>query len=317
LNNWPIIIILGPTASGKSGLAVQLASQFDGEIINCDSVQVYRYLDIGTSKPSMRERAGIPHHLLDFLPPDAVFTAGDFMTTGRQLLDEIKSRGKIPFVVGGTGLYLRALLEGLFQGPKRSEELRQRFQQISQHHGVARLHRLLCRVDPVSAVKISPQDKPKIIRALEVYWLTRRPLSEQHLSGKEPLRGYHLVKLGLNPPRELLYKAINERVQCMFEEGLVEEVKKILEMGFLPTLKPLQSLGYAQVIQYLQQSLTMEETIRLTQQLTRNYSKRQLTWFRREPGVKWLEGFGNHPALIETAATLIKEQGINLHCPLG
>lgn len=317
MNNWPLIIILGPTASGKSGLAIHLASQFNGEIINCDSVQVYRYLDIGTSKTSMGEQAGIPHHLLDFLLPDEVFTAGDFMTAGRQLLEEIKSRGKIPFVVGGTGLYLRALLEGLFQGPKRSEELRHRFYQFSQRHGIARLHRLLCRVDPISAGKISPQDKPKIIRALEVFWLTHRPLSEQHLAGKEPLSGYHVVKLGLNPPRELLYGAINQRVQHMFEKGLVEEVKGILAMGFQPALKPLQSLGYAQVIQHLHQTLTLEEAIRLTQQLTRNYSKRQLTWFRREPGVNWLQGFGNHLATLETAAKTIKERGIKMPSPLG
>jgi tRNA dimethylallyltransferase len=306
LNNWPLIVILGPTASGKSSLALRLASEFSGEIINCDSVQVYRHLDVGTSKPSLREQAGIPHHLLDFLEPDAVFTAGDFMTRGRQILSEIQSRKKIPLVVGGTGLYLRALLDGLFRGPKRSEDLRRRFLQLAARRGISQLHRLLRRVDPLSAERISPRDKPKLIRALEVFWLTSRPLSEQFLSDKDPLQGFHILKIGLNPPREQLYEAINQRVHQMFERGLADEVKRILDMGFSANLKPLQSLGYAQVLQMLNGSISLEEAITLTQQFTRNYSKRQLTWFRRELDVNWIAGFGHQLETFLTAERRIK-----------
>jgi tRNA dimethylallyltransferase len=306
LKCWPLIVILGPTASGKSGLALRLAAEFSGEIINCDSVQVYRHLNIGTSKLSLEERAGIPHYLLDFLEPNAIFTAGDFMTQGRALLSDIQAREKIPFVVGGTGLYLRALLNGLFQGPKRSEALRRRFHRLSERWGISQLHRLLRRVDPLSAEKISSNDKPKIIRALEVYWLTQRPLSEQFLTGKAPLEGFQIVKIGLNPPREQLYEAINQRVRQMFEGGLVDEVKRILEMGFSVNSKPLQSLGYAQAIQMLDGLISPEEAIARTQQYTRNYSKRQLTWFRREQNVTWIAGFGQLQETYLTARRYLK-----------
>jgi tRNA dimethylallyltransferase len=290
--NTPLFVVLGPTASGKSSLALQLAKFLPVEIVSCDSVQIYKYLDIGSSKPSESEQAGIPHHLINILEPDQLFTAGEYLILGRKVLTEIQKRGRFPLVVGGTGLYLRAMLDGLFEGPKRSDALRQRLSKLADRKGLGYLHRLLKRVDADSAQRILPNDKPKIIRALEVFYLTSRPISWHFRLGREPLRGFRILKIGLNPPRKLLYASIDQRVDQMFASGLVGEVELILSRGFCSDLKPLQALGYSQVIRYLQGLITLSEAVALTKLKTRHYAKRQLTWFRKEKGIVWFEGLG-------------------------
>ena len=297
LTNSPLIAILGPTASGKSSLALRLARRFQGEIVGCDSVQVYRFLDIGTSKVLKSEQAGIPHHLIDFLNPDQEFTAGQYMTLGRRVLAGIGKRENLPLVVGGTGLYFRALLNGLFDGPSRCQSLRQRLQQQAGRKGDGHLHRLLARVDPDSARRISPRDRPKVIRALEVFFLTARPLSVHFQTATETLQGFQLLKIGLDPPRPQLYERIEERVDRMFAGGLVEEVRSILAMDFSPGCKSLQSLGYLQAVQFLQGKISLQAAVAATKQATRNYAKRQLTWFRKEENVIWFRGFGDEGSL--------------------
>ena len=297
LMNAPLIVILGPTASGKSCLAVHLARDFNGEVVNCDSVQIYRYLKIGTSKLTKPEQAGIPHHLMGILEPDQLFTAGEYLRLGRKVLVEIEQRNHLPLVVGGTGLYLRALLDGLFQGPTRSEGLRKRLSNLAERKGSRHLHRLLDRVDGTSAQKIAINDKPKVVRALEVFFLTSRPLSWHFRSGRDPLRGFDILKIGLNPARQLLYELIDRRVDKMFADGLVDEVKWLLSRGFSPDLKPLQSLGYSRVAQFLQGRICLAEALALTKRDTRHYAKRQLTWFRKENGVVWFDSVGGDPLL--------------------
>lgn len=288
----PLIVVVGPTGSGKSGLAVDLALGFGGEIVNCDSVQVYRHLNIGTAKLPEAERQGVPHHLIDVVEPDQVFTAGEYLRLGRSVLKQICERRRIPIVAGGTGLYLKALLEGLFEGPKRSESLRSRLNSRAGQRGTTYLHRLLSRVDSSSARSISPSDKPKMIRALEVYFLTSVPISQHFMSGRDPLQGFEVVQIGLNPPRQRLYEFIDRRVEEMFATGLVSEVQAICSR-FGADLKPLQSLGYAQTVAYLRGEVGLAEAVALTQRQTRQYAKRQMTWFRRDKDIKWFEGFGS------------------------
>lgn len=260
-------------------------------------MQVYRYLDIGSSKVLKSEQAGIPHHLIDFLNPDQDFTAGQYMAVGRRVLSEIGQRGNLPLVAGGTGLYLRALINGLFDGPSRCESLRGRLQQQARRKGDTHLHLLLARVDPDSARRISARDKHKIIRALEVYFLTAKPLSVHFRTAAEKLQGYRLLKVGLNPPRDRLYRRIEKRVDRMFAGGLVEEVRSILAKGYSPDCKPLQSLGYLQVVQFLRGEIPLQAAVDAARQATRNYAKRQLTWFRKEEKVIWFPGFGDEDLL--------------------
>jgi tRNA dimethylallyltransferase len=291
--NAPLLVVVGPTGSGKSALGLELARTFGGEVVNCDSVQVYKYLDIGTAKLSKREQEGVRHHLLDIVNPDELFTAGDFLNLGRHVLNEIQARRYVPIVVGGTGLYLRALLEGLFEGPKRSESLRRRLNTVAARKGPGHLHCLLNRVDPASAKRIAANDLPKTLRALEVYFLTATPLSQHWLNSRDPLRGFDILKIGLHPPRDLLYQRIDRRVEAMFAKGLLTEVESLLDRGFNEQLKPLQSLGYAQSVRYLKGELTLAQAISSTQLETRRYAKRQLTWFRRERNLFWFDGFGS------------------------
>lgn len=295
--NAPLIVILGPTASGKSCLAIHLARDFNGEIVNCDSVQVYKYLNIGTSKLTKQEQAGIPHHLMDMLEPDQLFTAGEYLRLGREALAGIQQRNHLPLIVGGTGFYLRALLDGLFEGSRRSDGLRKRLNNLAERKGSFHLHRLLKRVDAASAQKIAVNDKPKIVRALEVFLLTSKPLSWHFRSGRNPLRGFEILKIGLNPSRQVLYELIDRRVDKMFADGLVDEVKCLLSRDFSPDLKPLQSLGYFRVVQFLRGQINLAEAVALTKRDTRHYAKRQLTWFRRENGVVWFDSVGNDPFL--------------------
>ena len=287
-----LIVILGPTASGKTALSIALAQKFQGEIVNCDSVAMYREFDIGTAKPTSEERAQATHHLLDVVDPLEEMTAGEYARQARQAIREIRIRGRLPIVVGGTGLYLRALLEGLFTGPQRSEELRDRLRATVAERGSGYLHRILRRLDAVSAEKIHANDAPKLIRGIEVCLASRQKMSEMWQRGRDPLTGFRTLRLGLDPDRAFLYERINRRAQKMFEVGLVEETRGLLEK-YGEQARPLSSLGYKQAVQFLRRELTLEQAIQAAQQGHRNYAKRQITWFRREPDVLWLEGFGD------------------------
>jgi tRNA dimethylallyltransferase len=302
-----LVVILGPTASGKSALAISLAEQFAGEIVSCDSVAVYRHFEIGTAKPTREQRRLIPHHLLDVTEADEPFTAGDYARQARTAIAGIAARGRLPIVVGGTGLYLRALLEGLFPGPRRSEELRERLRQRATSRGANYLHRVLRRLDLSSAAKIHANDTAKLIRAIEVCLASRKRMSELwQESGRDPLRGFRILRIGLNPPRAQLYERINSRAQQMFTDGLVEETQELLERyGSGEKVMALDSLGYRQAARLLRGEITREQAIAAAQQGHRNYAKRQLTWFRREAEVAWLEGFGDDPGIVKRAGELV------------
>ena len=305
-----LVVVLGPTASGKTALSLALAERFGGEIVNCDSVAMYREFDLGTAKPDLSERARAPHHLLDYVPPASHITAGEYARQARQALDEIKVRRHLPIVVGGTGLYLRALLEGLFPGPQRSEELRERLRKRAGSRGSNYLHRILRRLDCPAAEKIHANDTPKLIRAIEVCLASKQKMTELWQHGREPLLGFRILRLGLDPDREALYDRINRRAQHMFEAGLIEETQRLLEK-YGDAAGPLSSLGYRQAAQFIRGELTREQALLAAQQAHRNYAKRQMTWFRREPEVHWLRGFGDdaqiqREALARTETSLAR-----------
>jgi tRNA dimethylallyltransferase len=299
-----LVVVLGPTASGKTALSLVLAEQFQGEVVNCDSVALYREFEIGTAKPSASERTRAPHHLFDVVEPTVFVTAGEYARRARAVLEEIKSRGHLPIVVGGTGLYLRALLEGLFPGPERSEELRERLREGAEGHGPGYLHRVLHRLDPGASARIHANDTPKLIRAIEVCLASRRQLTEMWKEGRNALQGFRILRLGLNPDREALYARINDRARHMFDGGLVEETRQLLAK-YGDTARPLTSLGYKQAVQLIRGELACDAAITAAQQGHRNYAKRQMTWFRREPDVSWLVGFGDDPSIQERASAAV------------
>jgi tRNA dimethylallyltransferase len=302
----PLVAVAGPTGTGKSELALRLAEEFGGEVVNCDSLQIYRYFDIGTAKLPLAERRGIPHHLMDILDPDQVFTAGEYARRGRAALADISARGRLPVIAGGTGFYLRALLEGLFPGPARDAALRERLA-ARERRRPGSLHRLLARFDPQAAARIHAHDVPKVTRALEVCLLTRRPVTELFRAGRDALQGYRALKIGLAPDRDRLYGRLDERCRRMFESGLVEEVRHILGLGFPATCKPFESHGYRQAVQMLRGELTAKEALFYAQRNTRQYAKRQMTWFRKEPGMQWLKGFGEDEDVQNAAAARVRE----------
>jgi len=293
-HDYPLVAIVGPTASGKSELGLFLAERFSGEIVNYDSLQIFRRLEIGTAKPSVEERRRVPHHLIDIREPTEIFTAGDYQREGRRVLQEIRSRGKLPILVGGTGLYLTALVQGLFNGPSRSIACRNRLEMISERKGRAHLHRLLKRLDPVAASRIAEMDKQKIIRALEVRLESGKSLT-QHFdeAARQPLTGFNTYLLGLNPPREQLYRRIDERVCRMYEQGLLEEVRSLLSAGIPRSAKAFEAIGYRQVIAEIDSAMARQDTIRIIQRETRRYAKRQMTWFRKQTEVTWFDGPGD------------------------
>jgi tRNA dimethylallyltransferase len=295
-----LVAVAGPTGSGKSDLALLIAEKFGGEIVNCDSLQVYRHFDIGTAKLPLAERRGIPHHLIDILDPDQLFTAGEYARLARATIAEISARGRLPILAGGTGFYLRALLEGLFEGPVRDQPLRDRLA-AREARRPGSLHRLLRRFDSTAAGKIHANDIPKVTRALEIRLLTRQPVSQLFQQGRDSLTGYRTLKLGLLPDRETLNPRLDARCAWMFEHGLVEEVRRILALGFSPACKPFESHGYKQAMQLIQGELSPRDAVFYAQRNTRHYAKRQITWFRRERELQWLKGFGDASHIREAA----------------
>lgn len=325
-----LIVVLGPTASGKSALAIELAKRLNGEILVCDSTQVYRHFDIGTAKVPKRDQQKIPHHLVDLVEPDEVFTAGDYRRHALLALDDLRRRGKLPILTAGTGLYLRALLEGLADAPTRSEELRERLRRSAKKRGATHLHKILARLDRESAARIAPRDTQKIIRAIEMRILAGRPVAEIFRAGRDehrvgvrenPLEGYAITKIGLAPPRPALYARIDARVNEMLAAGWLDEVRALVSSGVreearegvregvrenprsVPAdVKPFQFIGYSDLRAHLEGRISLAVAVANIQRSTRRFAKRQVTWFRREPDVHWLESFGDNPET--TAAAL-------------
>jgi tRNA dimethylallyltransferase len=292
----PLVAIVGPTGAGKSALALRMCEQFNGEVVNCDSLQLYRGFDIGTAKTSESGRRGIRHHMIDVLEPGQGYSAGEYARCARAIIREITGRARLPVIVGGTGFYLRALLNGLPPLPERDETLRARLAARESNHPQS-LHRLLRRLDLDAAKRIHPHDTQKLIRALEIRILTRNPLPPAQSA--EALTGYRALHIGLDPDRALLYKTLDARAREMFHSGLIDEVRGLFTRGCTGAEKPFESLGYKQALQYLRGSLDFEQAIESTQLETRQYAKRQLTWFHREPQVQWLAGFGQSIGIVD------------------
>ncbi|MFY9940352.1 MAG: tRNA (adenosine(37)-N6)-dimethylallyltransferase MiaA [Silvibacterium sp.] len=311
-----LVILLGPTASGKTALSLTLAEHFAGEIVSCDSVAVYREMEIGTAKPSISERRRVPHHLIDIYSPAEHSTAGDYARLARQALKEIAARNHLPIVTGGTGLYLRALTDGLFDGPQRSPDLRARLEHSNKKHGQAWLHGVLTRLDRPSAARIHANDTPKLIRAIEVSLAARQPISEAWKTGRDPLTGFRILRLGLDPDRKALYARIDARAKQMLAPetingSLIEETRLLIsKYGESP--RAFDSLGYKQARAVLRGEITLPEAIVAAQQGHRNYAKRQLTWFGREPDVLWLRGFGDDPAIATQAIAAMQTDGAKM-----
>jgi tRNA dimethylallyltransferase len=303
-----LVVILGPTASGKSALGIELAERLGGEILVCDSTQVYRHFDIGTAKIRPAEQHEIPHHLIDLVEPNEIFTAGEYRRRALDALKDVRRRGKLPIITAGTGLYLRALLEGLSDAPERSDELRERLRRTAQRNGPEYLHKLLVRLDREAALRIAPRDTPKIVRAIEIRTLAGKPVGEIHRGGRSGLEGYDVRKIGLIPPRADLYSKVDARVLTMFRAGWIDEVRKLIHMGVPPDAKAFQFIGYSEIRRHLDGSLAKNAAIAEIQQATRRFAKRQLTWFRKEPDVHWLAGFGDEPDVAAAALKISRSR---------
>ncbi|HLV94817.1 MAG TPA: tRNA (adenosine(37)-N6)-dimethylallyltransferase MiaA [Candidatus Acidoferrales bacterium] len=301
-----LVVVLGPTASGKSALGISLAGQLGGEVLVCDSTQVYRHFDIGTAKVLGAGQKGIAHHLFDLVEPEEVFTAGEYRSRALAALDDLRRREKTPVITAGTGLYLRALLEGLAEAPARSEELRERLRSRARVRGAEYLHKVLARLDFEAASRIAAGDTQKVIRAIEMRVLTGRSVGEIHRAGRQALEGYRVIKIGLLPPRPDLYARIEARVRAMLGAGWLGEVEDLVALGIAPDAKPFQFIGYGELREHLRGELSLDEAIGMIQQATRNFAKRQITWFRREPGVNWLVGFGDDPEIASAALDLAR-----------
>jgi tRNA dimethylallyltransferase len=282
-----VVAVVGPTASGKSALALDLARERRGEIVSCDSLQVYRGLDVGSAKASAEERAAVPHHLLDVVDPDQEFSAADYARLARVALDDVAARGRLPIVAGGTGLYLRALRRGLFAGPSRDPDLRRRLERIADRGGDARLHRLLARVDPESAARIETSDRVRVVRALEVFRASGRPLSAHHREDSPRPDGRRWLVVGLDPPREALRTAVETRTRHMLEAGLLDEVRDVVARYGGADLRPLRAIGYRQALAVVRGTQTVGDAQRDIVKETMRYAKRQMTWFRHQEDVRW------------------------------
>ena len=303
--------IVGPTASGKSELGINLALAFDGEIINLDSVQVYRRIQIATAKVPLAERRGVPHHLIDIAEPTENFTAGEYARRAAETIRDIESRGRTAILVGGTGFYLRALVNPLFEGPPTDLRLRERLNRLRERHGAEHLHRMLVRVDPQAARSLRPRDWSRVMRALEVYFQTRRRISQEQPQTPPPPEFAGRVRvIALAPPREVLYARINERAERMFAGGLVEEVESLIAAGVPANAKAFQAHGYRRVVEYLQGKRSREDALNQMKLDTRHYAKRQLTWWRAWPGVKWIHRFGDEPEALNEAMDYLRGEGL-------
>lgn len=302
----PLLAILGPTASGKSSLAVSLAEKLGGEVVACDSTQVYRGFDIGTAKLAASERRDVPHHMIDLISPEDVFTAGEYRKRALEVLADLRRRHRLPIFTVGTGLYFRVLMEGLADAPTRSDGLRARLNATGARRGGEHLHKLLRRLDAFAAKRISPNDRHKLARALEVCLLTGRPLTELHRAGRRGLQGYRALKIGLNPPRETLYERIENRVRRMLSRGWGEEVAVLMAEGAPPSAKPFEFIGYRELRAHAETRQPLENAIDAIAQATRRYAKRQLTWFRRESDVQWFAGFGDAPETLFAALDYLR-----------
>ena len=303
--SFPAIAVLGPTGSGKSELGLLLAEEIGGEIVSCDSIQVFRGLDVGSAKVPVAMRRGIRHHLIDVIGAGEELTAGAYSRLARDAIAEIGRNGRIPVIVGGTGFYLRALLDGLVPAPARNEALRSRLADLVRRRPGA-LHRFLRRYDSKAAARIHSNDHQKLIRAIELTILTRQPVSETQSLPRASLEGVKALKIGLMPARNLLYQKLNDRSAWMFHNGLLKETGSLLAAGLDPESKPLQSLGYKQAVRVLAGQCSLDDAILECQIRTRQYAKRQITWFRGEPGIVWLDGFGWQRAIQEQALELSK-----------
>jgi tRNA dimethylallyltransferase len=303
----PIVAVLGPTASGKSELGIALALRFGGEIINCDSVQVYQEIEIATAKTPLAERRGVPHHLIDFVSPRASYTAADWARAAIKTIDEIEARNRLALLVGGSGFYLRALRQPFFESVPTNADLRRRLVSLRERRGPEHLHRMLTRLDPVTAARLHPRDWSRTQRALEVALQTGAPLSAQREARPEPPpHAARLHILALNPPREELYQRINERAENHFRAGLVAEVQRLLDRGIPADSSALGAHGYRRVVEHLRGLRTLASAVEQTKLDVRHYAKRQLTWLRREPGVEWIEGFGDETATQQRAISRLE-----------
>lgn len=302
----PVIAIVGPTASGKSALGIEVALRIGGEIINCDSVQVYQQIEIATAKVPLAERRGVPHHLIDFISPNQTFTAADWARAAVQTIQQVESRAHVPVLVGGTGFYLRALRQPLFPSPPTDEELRRRLTRIRERYGAERLHRILLKFDPAEAENLHARDWPRVQRAIEFYLQTGEKISTQRpLRLLPPQLVARLRIFALNPPRDALYARINQRTDDHFAAGLIDEVRHLLKSGVPSNSSALGAHGYRRVVEYLNGQRSFENAIEQTKLDVRHYAKRQLTWFRREAGVEWIEGFGDDPQVQAEVTTLL------------
>ncbi len=306
----PLVAIVGPTASGKSALAVCLAAQFRGDVVACDSTQLYKGFDIGTAKASREERSAVTHHLLDVLKPQEEATAGGYRERALAVLEILRESRRVPFFTVGTGLYLRALLEGLADVPQRDEPLRERLRESAEAHPPGYLHGLLLRLDPQAASKIAAADSQKLIRAIEVCLLAKKPISEVHRSGRVALQGWKILKIGLMPPRENLYARIHARTESMLQTGWLDEVRGLLDSGLPETAKPFDFIGYRELREVARGSLSLDAAREAIEQATRRYAKRQLTWFRKDAAIHWLTGFGDEVSMQREAARHLAGQGL-------
>lgn len=302
-----IVAIVGPTGSGKSELAIEMARNLDGEIVNCDALQVYQELDIGTAKVRPEAQRGIPHHLVSIIPPTEEFSAAQYIARAVPVIEAITARDKLPLVVGGTGLYLRALMRGLFEGPGRIPELRARLARIAERRGTSSLHRLLRRWDPASAERIHPNDRVRLERALEVRIRTGRPMSDLMAERKSPIAGFEAILVGLEPSRSALVQRIERRVARMFHEGFATEARELQERygEHVPAFK---AIGYRDALRYSAGEIELRQAQELIATATLKYAKRQMTWFRREPDVEWFHGCGDEPLVLEEVSTYVRRR---------
>jgi len=303
-----VIAIVGPTASGKSTLGIEVALRLNGEVINCDSVQVYQGIQIATAKVPLAERRGVPHHLIDFVSPNINYTAGDWAREAATVIDDIHQRGRVPILVGGTGLYLRAFRNPFFASPQTDETLRLRLNELRERRGAEHLHAVLSRLDPQSALELYPRDWPRVQRAIEVRLQTGELMSGKKAKRPEPHESARLLRLlVLNPDRAALYQRINERTEKHFDDGLVQEVKALLAEGVPAASNALGAHGYRRVVEYLEGKRDLESAIEQTKLDVRHYAKRQLTWFRREPGAQWFAGFGEDEEVLRAVLEALQD----------